>query len=168
MLTVGCNWFIQNYWSGDLHTHTRPLYENWVNEDSSKITASGFLIISLAHLTMLAGQRSGLHLAALPLYPGLPRYLLTDDTQLHLLWQISGWDSRFPLHWFLKASEVSCWWPRTTRTGFYSLLGFVLELGDDTVHSGRWNGQIPGYMLLTCTSLFLTNPLKICEFQRTW
>ena len=91
-------------------------------------------------------------------------------TQLHLLWQISGWNSRFPLHWSLKASDVSCWWPRTTRIGFYSLLGLVLELGDDRVHSGQWNGQIPGYLLLTCTSLFLTNssaPLKICEFQRT-
>ena len=28
---------------------------------------------------------------------------------------------------------------------FYNLLGFVLELGDDMVHSGQWKGQIPGY-----------------------
>ena len=112
--------------------------------------------------------RSGLRLAALHLYLSLPRYLLINDTwwhtQLHLLWQISSWDSRFPFHWSLKASEVSCWWPRMTRTGFYSLIRFVLELGDDTVHSGQWNGQIPGYLSLTCISLFLTNncpPLKI-------
>ena len=42
-----------------------------------------FLIISLVHLyllAMLAGQRSGLCLTALPLYPSLPRYLLMTDS----------------------------------------------------------------------------------------
>ena len=80
-------------------------------------------------------------------------WLMTHST-MQFLWYISGWDSRFPLHWSLKASEISCWWPRMTRMGFYSLLGFVLELGDDMVHSGQWNGQIPRSLLLTCISLF--------------
>ena len=44
-LTVGCNRFIQNSWSGDLHTHTWPLHESWANEDSSeKITVKSLTV----------------------------------------------------------------------------------------------------------------------------
>ena len=69
------------------HPYTTTAWElgEWglIREDHSLPKVSGFLIISLAHLyllTMLTGRRSGLRLASLPLYPSLPRYLLTDDT----------------------------------------------------------------------------------------
>ena len=142
--TIGCNQFIQNSWTGDLHTHIQPLHENWTNDDSSEITAcqkSNVACISwLCGLVREVACVSLLYLCT-QVFQGI--FWLMAHTQLHLLWQISGWDSRFPLHWSLKASEVSCWWPRITRTGFYNLLGFILELGDDMVHSG----QIPGYFV---------------------
>ena len=115
-----------------------------IKEDHSLPKSNDFLIISLAHLyllAMLVGERSGLCLIALPFYPSLPRYLLIDDTFNYISCDRSMVKIWVSFYWSLKALEVSCWWLRMTRTGFYSFLGFVLELGDDMVHSGQWNGQ---------------------------
>ena len=160
MFNCWCNRFIQNSWSGDLHTHTRPLYDNWANEDSSeKITAcqkfSGFLIISLAHLyllAMLAGWRSGL--IGTQVFQGI-FWLMTHSIASPVTDQWLRFEVPSPL--IFEGFWGILLMAQDDQNSFYSLLGFVLELGDDTVHSGQWNGQIPGYLSLTCTSLYLTN-----------
>ena len=180
-LTVDCNQFIQNFlikWS--LHPYMTTAWElgKWglIREDHSLPKVQWLLdhllgpSVSPGHV----GWSEKCLASRCSTFVPKSSKVSSDwwHTQLHFLWQISSWDSSFPLYWSLKASDR---YPvdgpgQPEQASIVSLALFLnWVMTQFTVDSGMdWFLDICRWLAPISSWPRILPPLKIYEFQGTW